>query len=122
MLSPTPDVIRRAVAETRSRREDRPRDCLFDNLSDSEACDLVFDFLAALDPRDYSLVSWHDGQPRIVAPATNTAPAVERPGVGLWLREGGDLPCLVVACDELGNWIVLNEDGYVQQYLGNEVQ
>lgn len=43
------------------------------------------------------------------------------PGKGVWLKNGTDIPCRVVARDELGNWCVVTEDGMVRQYLANEV-
>lgn len=43
------------------------------------------------------------------------------PGKGVWLKDGGDVPCRVVAQDELGNWCVVTEDGQVRQFLANEV-
>lgn len=46
------------------------------------------------------------------------------PGVGLWLRDGRDIPCLVAAEDDLGNWTVLTDEPTprVVQYLGDEVE
>lgn len=43
------------------------------------------------------------------------------PGKGIWLKDGTDIPCRVVARDDLGNWCVVTEDGMVRQYLNDEV-
>jgi hypothetical protein len=43
------------------------------------------------------------------------------PGKGIWLKNGTDIPCRVVAQDDLGNWCVVTEDGQVRQYLADEV-
>lgn len=51
---------------------------------------------------------------------SNPQPGVAM-GIGLFLRDGTDLPCLAVATDELGNWSVVTLAGYVRQYLATEV-
>lgn len=43
------------------------------------------------------------------------------PGKGIWLKDGTDIPCRVVSQDELGNWCVLTETGYVRQFYNTEV-
>ena len=43
------------------------------------------------------------------------------PGKGIWLKDGTDIPCRAVALDELGNWCVVTENGYVRQYFESEV-
>jgi hypothetical protein len=54
----------------------------------------------------------------------------QRSCCGLWLKgdarkafcaEDGDLPCLVVAQDVLGNWSCVDEDGMTRQFLFDEV-
>lgn len=45
------------------------------------------------------------------------------PGVGIWLKDGSDIPCMAVVEDEeLGNWSCLTESGQVRQYLFDEVR
>jgi hypothetical protein len=54
----------------------------------------------------------------------------QRSCCGLWLKgearkaycpDDGDLPCLVVAQDVLGNWSCVTEDGMTRQFLAEEV-
>lgn len=51
----------------------------------------------------------------------------EVPHAGLWLKGearevfGGDLPCLAVAQDCLGNWSCVDEAGFTRQFLFDEV-
>ncbi|NIT79543.1 MAG: hypothetical protein GWN58_32825 [Anaerolineae bacterium] len=54
----------------------------------------------------------------------------QRSCCGLWLKgearkaycpEDGDLPCLAVAQDVLGNWSCVTEDGMTRQFLADEV-
>jgi hypothetical protein len=74
---------------------------------------VVADFLdtVRVDP-DFTEVWEHD---------TTMTRAEVSPGVGLWLKDGTDIPCRVVARDTLGNYSVVTEDGAVRQYLGSEV-
>jgi hypothetical protein len=41
---------------------------------------------------------------------------------GVWLKDGGDLPCIAVAMDVLGNWTVLTYQNVVRQYFKSEVR
>ena len=44
------------------------------------------------------------------------------PGIGVWLKDGTDVPALAIAQDELGNWSMVRRDGWaVVQYFANEV-
>lgn len=44
--------------------------------------------------------------------------------IGVWLRDGSDIPALAIAMDILGNWIVVRADVspvVVTQYFSTEV-
>lgn len=44
------------------------------------------------------------------------------PGIGVWLLDGTDVPALAIAQDELGNWAMIQRDGWATvQYLADEV-
>ena len=42
-------------------------------------------------------------------------------GCGVWLKDGTDIACKVVAEDELGNCSVLTESNTCRQYLRDEI-
>lgn len=41
--------------------------------------------------------------------------------IGVWLKDGRDIPALAIYEDDLGNWVMLNENGKVHQYTHDEV-
>lgn len=43
------------------------------------------------------------------------------PHCGLWTKAGEDVPALCAGTDILGNWTVVTLQGYVKQYLADEV-
>ncbi len=44
------------------------------------------------------------------------------PHIGVWLKDGTDIPALAIYEDDLGNWVMLSaKDNHVRQYLHNEV-
>lgn len=46
---------------------------------------------------------------------------LQNPTLGVFLRDGTDVPCLCAYETELGNWIVLTRDNRVLTFLASEV-
>jgi predicted SpoU family rRNA methylase len=58
------------------------------------------------------------GGPFSVEPVTRD----ENPHIGVWLKDGTDIPALAIFGDDLGNWTMVRaSDGMVAQYLSDEV-
>ena len=76
-----------------------------------EIKEIIEQFKAAAEANGLVRLVEYDGRPR---EGTYVGP-------GIWLKDGTDIPCLLVAQDELGNWVVLTEQGYTRQYFESEV-
>jgi hypothetical protein len=80
-----------------------------------ELAELTINFLALVaTDRDFVKVWVQD-------PAEERAPEKGRPGKGIWTKDGQDIPCRVVALDDLGNYSVLTEAGQVRQFFAAEI-